>query len=126
METLSDSSPLASDVLSPDHFIHQMEKFIDRYQAPLATLKLAAYATDAMRVLHVLQRHADMSKAIDDSIRTVCPDWRNPGCIDDPADLIAVALVHVVTGLRDLFSDLDVVMNEIRERSAADQAQLRL
>lgn len=60
----------------------------------MVVLRLVSYAADAMRVLDRLQWHADRSGAFDRTLRTVCPDWRNPGCIDDPADLIALALAQ--------------------------------
>lgn len=69
-------------------------------QDSTTTLELSAYAVDAMRVLMILERHADMSEAFDAQLRTACADWRNPGSIDQPADVIAMALFQVVHSLQ--------------------------
>ena len=45
-----------------ESFILDLEQSLLRQQEPIAILKLAAYAADAMRVLLVLERHADLSK----------------------------------------------------------------
>lgn len=68
-------------------------------QEPLVVLRLAAYAMDAMRVLDRLQWHADRSGAFDQSIRAACPDWRNPGCMDDPAELITLVLAQATESI---------------------------
>lgn len=78
----------------------------DRCQSLLTTLKLAAYATDAMRVLRTLEQHAEMSPSLDQAIKSACPDWRNPGSMHDPADLIATGLTHVVDATQSLFKEL--------------------
>lgn len=81
----------------------------------MATLKLAAYATDAMRVLRVLEQHADMSAAFDQTLRSACHDWRNPGSTNDPADLIAVALLHALDALQHVFKDVERAAQTIRD-----------
>jgi len=68
---------------------------LDALRKALMVLKLTAYAADAMRVLNVLQREADRSQSFDQEIKPVCVDWRNPGSLDDPADLITEALAQV-------------------------------
>lgn len=35
-----------------------------------------------------------------------CPDWRNPGSIYDPAELISTGLMHVVETTQSLFNEL--------------------
>lgn len=83
-----------------DPFIEEIEQALLRRQEPIAVLKLAAYAIDAMRVLLVFERNADMSSALAHTLKSICPDWRNPGSVEQPADLIAVALNHAVFALQ--------------------------
>jgi hypothetical protein len=90
----------------------KLAPILDQHRVPLATLRLAAYTTDAMRVLRQFEQQANLSQAFDDMLKSACCDWRNPGSIDDPADLIAVALMHVSMTLRSLFADLEMVLAE--------------
>jgi hypothetical protein len=83
-----------------DRFLVDLEQALLEQQEPIAMLKLAAYASDAMRVLLILERHADMSKALDETLKSVCQDWRNPGAIEQPADLIATALTYAIAALQ--------------------------
>lgn len=69
----------------------------DALHQVLVLIKLTSYAIDAMRVLNVLQRHADQCGSFDQKIKSICADWRNPGALDDPADLITEALVQAST-----------------------------
>lgn len=99
-----ESSPFAHS-FTPVHdntmaFIQEVEQLVLRQQEPLAVLKLAAYAADAMRVLGSLGRQADMSPALADTLKDICPDWRNPGALDDPADMIAVTLYFALGALQ--------------------------
>lgn len=71
------------------------------FESPLLLLRLTAYAADAMRVLTLLEQQAAASPALEASIRAACPDWRNPGTLDDPADLIAMSLAQAVQGLTE-------------------------
>lgn len=73
-------------------------------QKALVILKLAAYAADAMRVLNTLQQQADRCQGFDSAIKSVCIDWRNPGSLDDPADLISEALVQVSAAMAQSLS----------------------
>lgn len=98
-------------------FIHQMERLLLQQHPPLATLRLAAYAADALRVLRMFEQHANVSPPFDTALKMACPDWRNPGSIDDPADLIAVALVHVITSIQNLFNELAQMAEAMREDS---------
>lgn len=97
-----------------DHCLIDMEQALLRQQEPIAMLKLTAYAADAMRVLLILERHADMSKAFDDTLKSVCPDWRNPGAIEQPADLIAVALMHAIATLQKAIYSMEQAMGTMR------------
>jgi hypothetical protein len=98
-------------------FIYQMEQLILQQHSPLATLRLAAYAADAMRVLRLFEQHGNVSPLFDAALKKACPDWRNPGSIDDPADLIAVALVHVIASIQQLFSELAKMAEAMRASS---------
>lgn len=90
----------------------RLTKVVEQHQIPISTLTLAAYATDAMRVLRQFEQQANMSESFDDMLKASCCDWRNPGSIDDPADVIAMALTHVSIALRNLYADLEVILAE--------------
>lgn len=77
---------------------------LDALRKALVVLKLTAYAADAMRVLNVLQQQADRCQSLDQAIKSACVDWRNPGSLDDPADLIAEALVQVSSTMAQTLS----------------------
>lgn len=77
---------------------------LDALRKTLVVLKLTAYAADAMRVLNVLQREADRSQSFDQAIKSVCVDWRNPGSLDDPADLITEVLTQVSLTMAQILS----------------------
>lgn len=93
-------------------FLTKVTKVLEQHQIPLSTLRLAAYATDAMRVLRQFEQQANMSKAFDDMLKSGCCDWRNPGSIDDPADVISMALTHVSMALRNLYAELEATLAE--------------
>jgi len=93
-----------------ESFILDLEQALLRQQEPIAILKLATYAADAMRVLLVLERHADMSKAFDDPLKAVCVDWRNPGAIEQPADLIAAALTPAINALQQAIFGMEQIL----------------
>lgn len=77
---------------------------LDAFRSVLVVLKLTAYATDAMRVLNALQQEADRCQSFDQAIKSACVDWRNPGSLDDPADLITEALVQVSSTMAQILS----------------------
>lgn len=78
----------------------------NRHHAPMATLRLAAYSCDAMRVLNNLERSAELNPALDETLRSCCASWKNPGSAHDPADLIAEAIGFALQDVGGLFSDL--------------------
>lgn len=84
-------------------------------QEAIDVVKLAAYAADAMHVLGSLGRHADISRGFDDMLKAICPDWRNPGCLDDPASLIALALLHGGANLQATLGDAERLLNQFEE-----------
>lgn len=94
--------------------IQELERLLLLQQEPLAILKLAAYAADAMRVLTALGRHSDISPTLADALKGICPDWRNPGALDDPADLIAVALYGALNGLQKTMAEFERVMKAMQ------------
>lgn len=87
----------------------------DRHRHPLAVLKLAAYAADAMRVLHALELHAKVSPALSQAIFSACPDWRNPGATHDPADLIAVVLAQLVEDMEGFASVVSATVESLQD-----------
>lgn len=95
-------------------------------QEPLATLNLAPYAADAMRVLAIFGRQADISPALADTLKGICPDWRNPGALADPADLIAVALYGVLEVLNKTTAGLDHVAHAIRAHAKTDTTDAQM
>lgn len=90
---------------------HELEQVLLRQQESLAALKLAAYAADAMRVLQTLESQADISPTLADALKDICPDWRNPGSLDEPADLIAVALYSALDALHKTTVKLEQIAN---------------
>lgn len=84
----------------------------------LASLKLATYAIDAMRVLHRIEQHASMSPDFKEAIRAACPDWRNPGWCEDPVDLLLSVMTHTTDAMDSLMRELGEPIVE----SAAIQA----
>jgi len=90
-------------------FLQELEHLLLRQQEPILILKLAMYAADTMRVLTAFRQQADVSPTLEESFRGICPDWRNPGTIDDPADLIAQALFYAVDSLQKSCSALEQV-----------------
>ncbi len=106
---------------SPSHvFLQELEHVLLRQQEPILILKLAMYAADTMRVLTAFQRQADMSPRLEESLRGMCPDWRNPGSIDDPADLIAQALFQAVNSLQKTLSTLEHVTKAMTAQVAPE------
>lgn len=83
-------------------------------QESLAIMKLAVYATDAMRVLWVLERHADMSPAFEAMLKAICLDWKNPGAIEHPADLIVVALTRAIHVMQSHLNEADRLVASLR------------
>ena len=79
----------------------------EAHRTALTSLQLAAYAVDAMRVLHRLQQHAAATPSFSEALSRACPDWRNPGWLDDPADLLVSAMTHATLSLGSLFKELD-------------------
>lgn len=111
--TLSQNATRTQRVLRDD-----LARLLARQQEAIDAVKLAAYAADAMHVLGALSRYADQSKGFDDLLKGICADWRNPGALDDPADLIAMALFH---GVRRLQSNLREA-EQLMARSEASDA----
>lgn len=99
-------------------FLHELEHVLLRQQEPILILKLAMYASDAMRVLTALRQHADASVHLEESLRGICPDWRNPGAIEDPADLIAQALFYSVDALQRACATMERVMRAAQSSQA--------
>lgn len=97
------------DCSSRQQFIREMERLVLLQQEHIAVLKLVAYAADAMRVLTLLERHADISKAADDMLKSICPDWRNPGSNNQTADVITFVLNQVIFALHKIHAEMERV-----------------
>lgn len=95
----------------------------DAHRAAVSSLKLAVYAVDAMRVLHRLQQHAEASPSFASTLHHACPDWRNPGWLEEPADLLVSAMTHASHSLEGLIRELDERFVEgVPARNAASRA----
>ena len=77
----------------------------------LPMLQLTAYAADAMRVLSTLEDHAQQSPAADQMLRRICQDWRNPGVMHDPRDLISDALARLATDLENVVKGMEAMLS---------------
>ena len=88
-------------------FVQEVAQLHMAQQESLAIMKLAAYATDAMRVLWVFERHTDMSPTLEATLNAICPDWKNPGAIEHPADLIVVALNGAIYAMQRHLNETD-------------------
>lgn len=96
-------------------FLEEMERLFLQQQEPIAILKLATYAADAMRVLQVLEQHANMSPPFADTLKNICPDWRNPGAIEQPADLIALALMQAIASLHQVHKGMELAIQILKD-----------
>lgn len=116
----TDNQGIGPDAAVSPHrlFCGDLTRLLARQQEAIDGVKLAAYAADAMHVLGALVRHADMSKGFDDMLKGICPDWRNPGSLDDPADLIAVALLHGVVHLQAVLNDAERLLGRFEATDA--------
>lgn len=70
-------------------------------------MRLAVYATDALRVLTRLEAHAARFPDFDTQLRRACPDWRNPGAIDDPLDALTDVMFRLSSDLRCLIGSME-------------------
>ncbi|MFZ5525270.1 MAG: hypothetical protein ACOZE7_01270 [Pseudomonadota bacterium] len=113
---MDNSSSTVPESLHCDQLMQKLKGLFLRQQELMANLKLAAYVADAMRVLQVLEQQADMSEAFSDTLKSVCADWRNPGSIEQPADLIAVALGYVVAALQQILTEMDQAIGAVPSR----------
>lgn len=85
----------------------------NKHHAPLAILKLAAYASDAMRVLSALEQQADVSASFDETLRAHCPTWRNPGAASSGPEVIAEAIWYAAQDVQALFEDVLKVADQV-------------
>lgn len=114
MDTIENQRKSPDAATSPHRLLCDgLTRLRARQQEAIDGVKLAAYAADAMHVLGALGRHADISKGFDDLLKSICPDWRNPGSLDDPADLIAVALLHEVGNLQANLGDTERLLAQL-------------
>jgi hypothetical protein len=61
-----------------------------------------------MRVLHRLEAQAQLSEPFHQAIRTACPDWRNPGSLEeDPLDLLVSVMTYSLETLQALITQLE-------------------
>lgn len=96
--------PMLKTIESAPGVGEQMGDALDGLHKTLVVLKLTAYAADAMRVLNALQQQADRCQSFDQAMKSVCVDWRNPGSVDDPADLISEALAQASAAMAQILN----------------------
>lgn len=101
-------------------FLQEMEHVLLRQQEPILILKLTMYAADAMRVLSAFGRQADISPTLSEALKGICPDWRNPGAIEDPADLIAQALFYSLDSLQKAILSMERVTQAMQAALSAE------
>lgn len=90
-----------------------VQRVTHEHHSALASLKLAIYATDAMRVLRRIEVQAGLSQNFKAELMAACPDWRNPGWLEDPEGLVLSVLTYATDMLQDLLEDgAPVVANE--------------
>lgn len=111
---LNQAASATDDLPAATALLDQLEDLHTRHRQPLALLGLTAYATDAMRVLDRLQFHAELSAALDAALRSACPDWHNPGAVQEPTDLIHEVLQHTVGTLHGLFAEMELLSVSLR------------
>ena len=86
--------------------LDQLNESVIQLSRVLASVQLSAYAADAMRVLQALERQAVQSQDFHATIRAACPDWRNPGSLQDPADCISTVLSHSAHAMDRVLADM--------------------
>ena len=79
------------------------------HRSALASLKLAIYAADAMRVLRRIEQQGALTPDFEAAVRAACPDWRNPGSVDEPEDLLVSVLTYAADALGELCAEPGVV-----------------
>jgi hypothetical protein len=80
----------------------RMQTIVLGLRGLLPLLQLAAYTTDAMRVLARLEAHASGDPGFDNMVRAACADWRNPGAIHDPSDSLTELLFRLSSDVQGL------------------------
>lgn len=109
MRKVAPLQPLSSfgaQLPSQNAFACHLEDVFMQLSSILASIHLSAYASDAMRVLQALERQAVQSQDFHATIRAVCPDWRNPGSLQDPADCISTVLSHSAHAMDRVLTDM--------------------
>lgn len=84
------------------HPVIDLETHVNDLHRMLGTLRLAAYAADAMRVLMRLEVHAAYHPEFEHVMRSACPDWHNPGALHDPADIVTEVLANLASDMQNL------------------------
>ena len=85
----------------------QVLEITQEHRLAMASLKLAVYAVDAMRVLRRIEQQTDASQEFEHAVRSACPDWRNPGSLEEPEDLLVSVLTHAMTTFQSIFNETD-------------------
>jgi hypothetical protein len=93
--------------------LDQLDESLFQLSKVLASVQLSAYAVDAMRVLQTLDRQATQHPDLHATIRAACPDWRNPGSLQDPADCIANVLGHTAHAMDHLLADMRQAVDDV-------------
>ena len=106
---------------SPAHPAIDLESYVNDLHRMLGSLRLAAYATDAMRVFMRLEMHSTHHPELENLIRHACPDWRNPGALYDPADAVTDVLAHLSSDMQKLIQTMESVLHSGIRPSSFDQ-----
>lgn len=105
-----ETGPDAADLPLRPLLCDELDLLLTRQQEAITTLRLAAYAADAMRVFAALEQHADMSRTFDAMLMVACPDWRNPSATDNPADALFMALKQSIFALQRSNGEMEKVL----------------
>lgn len=88
----------------------------------LGSLRLAAYATDAMRVLMRLEIHAARHPELESLMRHACSDWHNPGALYDPADAVTDVLAYLSSDMQKLTHTMEAALLGVSRPLPPDQS----
>ena len=91
----------------------QINELGQQLRNALPLLQLAAYASEAMRVLAKVEGHARQTPDFERLMRFICHDWHNPGAVHDPSDLIADVLARLAADLQILVKRMEEIMSGI-------------
>lgn len=116
MTTRSTSTP-ATDLAQ------RLDDFLVQHHAPLAALKLAAYAADASRVLSQLDELTGLHPQLAAPIHQACPAWRDLPWGDAAVGLVATVLHDAIRALESMHAEVRQLLDTAHAASDAHAPQ---